>query len=169
LISAIGVRESLCVSEACALAQSRDGGTNFKVTDDEKAFQEKWLSKLNLSEAEYVRRYREGVAKGVVLAATDTYQTAADARFNGFHAGAFTYFLTQHLWQSTSTVSDALAQVNTNIPEKFGQTPRADVKVGSGYESKPLYFIETQQPSAAEKFRRSILRHGILHRRYFRA
>jgi len=130
------------------IVRSRDGGANLKVADSEKAFQEKWLSRLNLSEAEYVRRYREGVAKGVVLAATDTYQTAADARFNDFHAGAFTYYLTQYLWQATSTVSDAIANVNANIPKRFKQTPKADVKVGSGYLSQPIYFIDAQQAPA---------------------
>ena len=44
---------------------------NIQISPAEKAYQEKWLSRLKLSRTEFIRRYREGVAKGVVLAASE--------------------------------------------------------------------------------------------------
>lgn len=121
--------------------RSRDGGSKVQISPEEKLYQEKWLSRLNLSREEFVRRYQAGVAKGVVLAATDPNQTAADAKFNGFYAGIFTYLLTQYLWQQTSTVEDAIAYAIQNLPKEYNQTPRFEVKVASGYEKQPIYFI----------------------------
>jgi len=130
--------------------RSRPGGKNIRVSPDEKSYQKRWLSRLKLSPSEFVEGYRRGVAKGVVLTATDPYQLAADAKLNGFYAGAFTYLLTQHLWQQDSTVKDSIAQVTQDIPKSFEQTPLYDVKVGSGYESQPVYFIKPgNQPAQA--------------------
>jgi len=128
--------------------RARDGGNKVEISPEERSYQDKWLSRLNLSREEFVKQYRAGVAKGVVLAATNPTQTAIDARFNGFPAGAFTYNLTQYLWQQTSTPESAIAYVNQNIPQEFNQTPRYEVKVGSGYERQPLYFINTPSPAA---------------------
>jgi hypothetical protein len=128
--------------------RAREGGEKVQISPEEKAYQDKWLSRLSLSREEYIRRYRSGVAKGVVLAATNPNQTAADARFNGFYAGAFTYKLTQYLWQQTSTPESAIAYVVPKIPKDFDQTPRYEVKVGSGYEKQPMYFINTPNPAA---------------------
>lgn len=128
--------------------RAREGGEKVEISPEEKAYQEKWLSRLNLSREEYIRRYRAGVAKGVVLAATNPNQTAADARFNGFYAGAFTYKLTQYLWQQTGTPESAIAYVVPKIPKVFDQTPRYEIKVGSGYEKQPMYFINTSNPAA---------------------
>ena len=127
--------------------RARDGGNKVQISPEEKSYQDKWLSRLNLSREEFVKRYREGVAKGVVLAATNPTQTAIDALFNGVPAGAFTYHLTQYLWQQTSTPESAIAYVVPNIPQDFNQTPGYEVKVGSGYEKKPIYFINN--PSSA--------------------
>lgn len=129
-------------------ARARDGGNKVQISPEEKAYQDKWLSRLKLDREEFVKRYRAGVAKGVVLAATNPNQTAADARFNGFDAGAFTYTLTQYLWQQTSTVERAIAHVTQQLSEEFKQTPRYEVKEGSGYEKQPLFFINTQSPAA---------------------
>jgi metacaspase-1 len=128
--------------------RSRDGGSNIQISPVEKAYQEQWLSRLKLSPEKFVELYRKGVAKGVVLAATNPEQTAIDAQLNGFSAGAFTYLLTYYLWQQTSTPESAIAYTVQNIPERFNQTPRYEVKVGSGYEKQPLYFINTPSPVA---------------------
>ncbi len=128
--------------------RARDGGSNIQISPDEKSYQEQWLSRLKLSREDFVKGYQRGVAKGVVLAATDPNQTAVDARLNGFSAGAFTYLLTNYLWQQTGTPESAIARVNQNIPKDFNQTPRYEAKVGSGYEKQPLYFINTPSPAA---------------------
>lgn len=127
--------------------RSRDGGRNIQIVPAEKAYQENLLAKLNLKRQDFVKAYRRGVAKGVVLAATDPNQLAADARFNGFYAGAFTHSLTQHLWQQTSTPETAISYLKQEIPEKYNQTPIFEAKAGSGYEKQPIYFINN--PSVA--------------------
>ncbi|NES21009.1 MAG: caspase family protein [Symploca sp. SIO3E6] len=128
--------------------RARNGGRNVLISPEEKAYQEQWLSQLNMSREEFIEEYRRGVAKGVVLASTAPKQTAADARLNGFFAGIFTYLLTQYLWLETSTVEDAIAYVIPQIPKKFNQIPRAEVKVGSGYEQQPIYFLNPESPAA---------------------
>ncbi len=129
--------------------RARDNqGKKLQISPQEKAYQDQWLSRLNLSREDFVKLYRTGVAKGVVLAATDPTQTAIDMRFNGFNVGAFTYLLTQYLWQQTSTPEKAIADAIQNIPKDFNQTPRTEVKVGSGYEKQPIYFTNTSSPAA---------------------
>ena len=123
--------------------RARDGGKKVEISPEEKSYQDKWLLRLNISREEFVKRYRTGVARGAVLAATDPKQTATDAQFNGFPAGVFTYRLTQYLWQQTGTPESAIANVIPTIPNDFNQTPRYEVKVGSGYEKQAIYFINT--------------------------
>jgi hypothetical protein len=129
--------------------RARDNqGKKVQISPLEKSYQDQWLSRLNLSREDFVKLYRTGVAKGVVLAATDPNQTAIDMPFNGFHVGAFTYLLTQYLWQQTSTPEKAIAYAVENVPKDFNQTPRVEVKVNSGYERQPIYFNNTSSPAA---------------------
>jgi hypothetical protein len=119
-----------------------------QVSPTEKSYQEQWLSQLKLSREDFVKLYRTGVAKGVVLAATNPEQTAIDMRFNGFYVGTFTYLLTQYLWQQTSTPEKAIAYAVENVPKDFNQTPRYEVKVNSGYERQPIYLSNPTSPAA---------------------
>ncbi len=64
--------------------RSRAGGRNILVSPDEKSYQEMWLSRLNLSREDFIKGYKEGVAKGVVLTAANPNQLAIDERLNGF-------------------------------------------------------------------------------------
>ena len=157
LMSALQTENVTAVLDSCFsgdatradfIPRSRAGGDNLQISPDEKAYQDEQLSKLKLSRDEFVKLYRAGVAKGVVLAATKTYQTAADAHFNGFYAGAFTYLLTQYLWQQTSTVESAISSIREPLFETYEQSPLADIKPGSGYESQPIFFIDTNKPPA---------------------
>lgn len=119
-----------------------------QVSPTEKSYQDQWLSRLKLSREDFVKLYRTGVAKGVVLAATNPEQTAMDIRFNGFYVGTFTYLLTQYLWQQTSTPEKAIAYAVENVPKDFNQTPRYEVKVNSGYERQPIYLSNPTSPAA---------------------
>ena len=119
-----------------------------QVSPAEKSYQEQWLSQLKLSREDFVKLYRTGVAKGVVLAATNPEQTAIDMRFNGFNVGVFTYLLTQYLWQQTSTPSKAIAYAIENVPKDYNQTPRYEVKVNSEYERQPIYLSNPSSPAA---------------------
>lgn len=125
--------------------KAREGGRKIQISPNEKEYQQKWLSKLDMKPQEFIRRYRAGVAKGVVLAATSSDQTAADARFNGFHAGAFNYNLTRYLWQASSTPENAIEHVVEELSRKdFEQIPVFEAKPRSGNENKPIFF---QKPS----------------------
>ena len=119
-----------------------------QVSPTEKSYQDQWLSQLKLSREDFVKLYRTGVAKGVVLAATNPEQTAMDIRFNGFYVGTFTYLLTQYLWQQTSTPEKAIAYAVENVPKDFKQTPLYEVKLNSGYERQPIYLSNPTSPAA---------------------
>jgi hypothetical protein len=129
------------------------GGQEFQPSPEEIAYQQQWLSRLNLTPAEFKQQRRKGVAKGVVITATNRDQLAADYPFNGFSAGAFTYLMTQYLWQENSQQS--LIQILPNIARSTSkisftmQTPEYEVKPGSNNEQKAIYFLD-KVGSAAE-------------------
>lgn len=132
--------------------RSRNSPTPPQITNIEQAYQQKWLSALNLSPETFKQRRRTGVAKGVVLAATKRDQLAADAPFQDFFAGAFTYLMTQYLWQQTGNAS--FARVMPNVARSTTrlsftkQEPLIEVKPGSDYTRSPIYFINETTPPA---------------------
>lgn len=132
--------------------RSRDSNTAPQATNIEQAYQQQWLSKLNLSPETFKQRRRAGVAKGVVIAATKRNQFAADAPFQDFFAGAFTYFMTQYLWQQTG--NESFARVMPNVARSTTrmsftkQEPLIEFKPGSDYTKSPVYFINGQTPPA---------------------
>lgn len=106
----------------------------------ELEYQQQWLSQLSMSPEDFAQQ-RDRSVKGVILAAAQRDQEAADATFNQFDAGVFTCFLTQYLWQQTTpTVSSAVASVSRSIQSI--QIPFPDVQVNSGFEQKPIYFVD---------------------------
>jgi hypothetical protein len=128
--------------------RSRDGGENILVSDGEKAYQEQWLSRLNLSPEEFVNGYRAGVAKGVVLAATAPNQLAREENINGFRCGLFTYLLTHYLWQEEKNIEQVFQKILPEIPEHFRQVPRYEVKPGTDYQLTSPFFINTPKVPA---------------------
>ncbi len=127
--------------------RSRSGGTNIEISPIEKAYQEQWLSQLGWTREEFVERYRRGVAKGVVLAATNPHQLARETEINGFVSGLFTYFLTEYLWQEAATPNSAIDRIRPQIPTFLGQTPLAEV-ADTDYATQPLYFLNPPTPAA---------------------
>ena len=132
--------------------RSRNGGSQLQATNAELAYQQQWLQKLNLSPEEFKERRRKGVAKGVVIASTQRDQEAADAPFSDFFAGAFTYLLTQYLWQQTSSqsFSSTIPNVSRSTTRQSftGQVPQMEAKLGSNYLQSPVYFLKQQTPPA---------------------
>ena len=128
-------------------------GQDAKVSPIELEYQQQWLSQLSMSPEDFAQQ-RDRSVKGVMIAAAQRDQEAADATFNQFDAGVFTYFLTQYLWQQTdAAVSSAVASVSRSIQvERFAQVPFPDIQVNSGFEQKPIYFVDrintTQAPPA---------------------
>ncbi len=134
--------------------RSRSGGATLKPDPMELEYQQQWLSKLNLSPADYIRLRRTGVAKGVVIASTKRDQLAADAPFSDFYAGAFTYLMTQYLWQQTATaiLGSAIPNIarSTTRASSSNQEPVFEIKPGSNNNKKPLYFTsELTTPAEA--------------------
>lgn len=129
-----------------------DGGMQIDPSMMEREYQEQWRSRLGRSR-EQVRRDRQtGIAKGVVIASAARNQLAADTPFDGFHAGAFTYSLTQYLWQATGdeSVSSVVANVarSTTQVSSTRQIPEFEFKQDSGNEQKPAYFLKKPVPPA---------------------
>ncbi|HBE17987.1 MAG TPA: peptidase C14 [Cyanobacteria bacterium UBA11149] len=118
-------------------------------------YQEQLLSRLNMSKDEFLKLRKQGIAKGVVVAAAGPGQFATDAPFEGFHAGAFSYLLTRYLWQdnrnnSLEKVFVNLARRTKDLANSSGvyQDPEYEVKPGSDYKDKPIYFLEKTRPAA---------------------
>jgi hypothetical protein len=150
LMSAIQTEYFTAVLDSCfsgaatrkITVRSRDGGEKLEISPQEKAYQEQWLSRLDWSPDEFADRYKQGIANGVVLAATQRSQFAIDEQLNKVITGAFTYRLTQHLWQHNTTPKEAIARVASQMPNNYNQLPLWEAEAGSGYEEDPLFFIE---------------------------
>ncbi|NES67648.1 MAG: caspase family protein, partial [Okeania sp. SIO2D1] len=128
--------------------RSRAGGEKIEIVSQEKAYQEKWLSRLNMSEEEFVKGYQSGVAKGIIFASAKPFQTAKDVKIIDFYAGIFSYLFTQYLWQETATPEEAIAYVNRQIPARLKQNPLYEVKTGTKLDSQAIYLTENSGPVA---------------------
>ncbi|MFB2936902.1 caspase domain-containing protein [Aerosakkonemataceae cyanobacterium BLCC-F154] len=156
LMSALKTENVTVVLDSCfaggatreSRVRSRDGGKKVLVSPDEKTFQQQWLSRLKMSPEEFVRGYRTGVAKGVVVAATAPDQLARELNINGFISGIFSYLLTHYLWQSDSNIEQVFQKILPEIPKHFNQMPRYEVKPGTSYQQQPLYFINSPNSTA---------------------
>lgn len=116
-------------------------GDGLNPNPEEIAYQKRWMERLQLTDAELVRRRCAGVAKGVIFASAQRNEEALDVNFNGFSAGAFTYVMTQYLWQQTDTVGSAIARIQNGIKWYSRQVPLAD-----GDLKKSVYFINKKVP-----------------------
>lgn len=156
LMSALKSENVTVVLDSCfsggatreARVRSRDGGKNILVSADEKNYQQQWLSRLKMSPEDFVKGYRAGVAKGVVLSATAPDQLAREININGFKAGIFSYLLTHYLWQEDSNIERLFPKILPEIPKNFEQLPRYEVKVGSRYQQQPPFFINSPNSTA---------------------
>jgi hypothetical protein len=128
------------------------GGSQLKASPVEIEYQQQWCSKLNLSPETYKQQLKSGVAKGVVIASAGIDQLAADAPFSGFKAGAFTYMMTQYLWQETGDepLESAIANIRRSTTQVSGtrQVPENEVKPNSNNAQQPIYFLREQTPPA---------------------
>lgn len=123
------------------------GSEQFLPSPAEKQYQQQWLSRLQLSPEEYIKRRRATVAKGVVIAAARREQYAADAPFGDFHAGAFTYTMTRYLWQQTleKGVGNSLLRINLSAKTQaalsgIAQDPLSEANPASNTD-RPFYFL----------------------------
>ncbi|WP_139276671.1 hypothetical protein [Spirulina major] len=156
LMAAIQTENFTAVLDSCfsggatrdITVRSRDVTEKITITPQEKAYQEDWLARLDWNQDQFVQRYRRGIAKGVVLAATQRHQLAIDEQLPGFIAGAFSYRLTQHLWQTESNAQGAIARISEIIPPGYRQQPLWEAKPGTQNETAPMFFVNQPNPAA---------------------
>ncbi|MCC5600654.1 caspase family protein [Nostoc favosum] len=100
------------------VVRSRDGGSNFLASPAEYEKQRKLLAKTGLSAQEFMNKRKKNVAKGIVITAARRDQEALEARTSDFSSGAFTYALTQYLWQQIGDESFSKTFVNVRESTK---------------------------------------------------
>lgn len=129
-----------------------DGGKNIDPSPMEREYQQQLMSRLGVTPEEVKKRRQESIAKGVVIASAARDELAADTPFDGFYAGAFTYALTQYLWQATGNegVSSVVANVSRSTTQisSTRQVPEFEVKKGTDNDRKPTFFLNKQVPPA---------------------
>lgn len=130
------------------LTRVATGGIDFTPCAAELEYQQRLMKELKI-DAKDLPRERMEVATGVVLAAAARQQIAVDYGFPGFRAGAFTYLLTQYLWQQTNPVETVMNSISRNIRLLSNQVPLLEAKPNSGNEKKAMYFLD-QQVAPAE-------------------
>jgi hypothetical protein len=125
-----------------------------RIVPQEWDYQQRWLSHLGWSPSEFVERIRSPEGKGFVVTSAKRNQQSADYAFNGFHAGAFTYLLTQYLWQETDPLSlsqtvATVARSTTRLSE-HSQIPEYDPMATDATQQQPIFHIPPQsQPAEA--------------------
>lgn len=123
------------------------GGFDYKPNQTELDYQKKWLSQLSFDPDKFHKLRHIGVAKGVVIASAQRRQESADMEFEGFHAGAFTYLLTQYLWQETQSANNAIVTLTPSVKYLAKQTPLIDLPVQRSRGAEPMFFLD--QPGLA--------------------
>jgi hypothetical protein len=149
LMSALKTENVTAVLDSCYSGGGTRGnfrvrsipGDGLKLSPEEIAYQKSWMEQLQLSPEELARRRCAGVAKGVVFASAQRDQEALDANWGDFSAGAFTYLMTQYLWQQTGNVGSTIAQLSNSIKTLSRQVPLAD-----GNLNQPVYFFNKPVP-----------------------
>ncbi|MBD2235959.1 caspase family protein [Aulosira sp. FACHB-113] len=149
LVSALNTENVTVVLDSCYSGGGTRGNllirstlnNDRKASLEEIAYQKSWMKRLNINAEELAKKRRDKIRKGVVLAAAQGDQMAADANFDDFYAGAFTYLLTQYLWQQTGNVGSAIAQITPVLKSVYQQVPKVD-----GEQKQPVYFINNKVP-----------------------
>lgn len=128
----------------------------YQPSADEIAYQKNWMKKLGISSQELRDRRKAGTAKGIVLAAATANQIAKESDVADVSSGLFTYCLTQYLWETTSSLTDAEAMITRSLLTATGfQEPVFDSK--PEVKTQPIYFTSPVN-QAAQAVVRSIQR-----------
>ena len=132
-----------------------------RISDIEWETQQDWLARLNWNEEDFVNAIKSPTGPGFFAGAAKAEQTAADYSFDGFIAGAFTYLLTQYLWQATSPLADTMLSVANSATRlsSHKQSPDFEPRISSDSNEgrstaytadTPIYHAEpTSQPAEA--------------------
>lgn len=117
---------------------------------EELNYQENLLSQLGLNREDATNLWNQKIAKGMVLAAAQEVELAADGTSVGYDAGAFTYALTQYLWQFSgdNPVKEVMRGVSlgTTRLSPNGQHPLYEVHPEDNNQ-QPIYFLNPTTPN----------------------
>lgn len=125
-----------------------------EIVPQEWQVQEQYLSRLGWRPQTLIDRIRSPEGKGFVVTSAKRNQQSADYPFDGFTAGAFTYLLTQYLWQETESSSlretiSAVARSTTRLSE-HSQIPEYDpVEVDTTRQQPVFHIPATSKPAEA--------------------
>ncbi|NJN30163.1 MAG: DUF4384 domain-containing protein [Synechococcales cyanobacterium RM1_1_8] len=131
-----------------------EGGKRFRRSPEEAELQAELFqeieTKLGLARSQVEEMRKQEIAKGVVIASASREQLAADTPFDGFYAGAFTYALTQYLWQSegdekVEDIVNSVSRLTTRI-SSTRQVPEFEVKATTtrAIAQEQVYFLPRQ-------------------------
>ncbi len=119
-------------------------GEGKQVGDEEREYQERLLKDLKLTSSEFSELRQKGIATGVAISSARRNQLAADYNFPEFHAGAFTYLLTQSLWQQSTDVDKTIDLINGNLALlALNQIAKSEAQPAS-LQNQPVYLLESQ-------------------------
>ena len=124
-----------------SLNQSAEPNAYPQISDNEWQYQREWLDLLGWSPDDFATAIQAPTGQGFFLGAAKASDYAADYAFNGFTAGAFTYLLTQSLWQTGGSLASTFANV-TNSTRRLRdnqQTPEYDPHPSA--QTKPVYHL----------------------------
>ncbi|MFQ4137865.1 caspase family protein [Nodosilinea sp. PGN35] len=130
------------------LTVTRDNAPPISRLEDE--YQQQLLSRLGWSIEQYVEAINSPVSNGFVVTSSRASQQSADYAFDGFTAGAFTYLLTQHLWQDSQPLSVTIPTVasSTTSLSRHGQIPEYDPQGIPRVAETPVYHLSPVSPPA---------------------
>ena len=168
LLSALKTDNVTAVLDSCYSGGGTRGNVRIRSVEETRAglagfdpapiaaeleFQDKWMRKLNLTSDRLAQLRSQGVAKGIVIAAAQAQQKAIDYSFDDFHAGLFTYLLTQSLWHQTENKTIETDRAIANLIPSINaitsdQVPFADFQKSGDLQKQPIYFLPPALPTA---------------------
>ena len=125
-------------------------GTAPPITLAEADFQQTLLRRLDWGPQQLVEQIESHQGRGFVAASARANQQSADYPFDGFTAGAFSYLLTQYLWQEVQPLSVAIPAVarSTTRLSKHSQIPEYDPQGATRSAQAPIYHTAAVAPAA---------------------
>lgn len=144
--------------------ERRAGLGPWQPSDRALAYQEELMRRFDISPKQLWEERKRGVAWGMALGSAQVDQRAVDAPFSAFYAGAFTYLLTQYLWQLPGVEPvgrsfQKLSLITQDLADAYGftQEPSFAIPPDSESEKQPIYFISPGAVSpAAEGYVESV-------------
>lgn len=120
------------------------------ITSREDEYQQQLLGQLGWDFQRFVDEINADVTNGFVVTSSQANQQSADYTFDKFTAGAFTYLLTQYLWQEAPALSVTIPAVasSTTRLSRYSQIPEYDPQGTDRVAKTPVYHVSPIAPPA---------------------